>query len=152
MKRNSDIFSTNFEAHATVEQYNLFQKYQQSQHRGGEMENMSYKDYKVMIEESPIKTHTIEFRQKKSKKLVAVLLADYQVDSISAVYSFYDTRENERSLGTYMILSTVELAGFLNKNFVYLGYWVEKSPKMAYKIRFKPLEGLGPDGWKIIKS
>ncbi|MBB43733.1 MAG: arginyltransferase [Rhodospirillaceae bacterium] len=150
LKRNNDLFSMNLEARATLEQYHLFQTYQQSRHSGGEMENMRYIDYKAMIEQSPIETHTIEFRQKHNQKLVAVLLADYQSDSVSAVYSFYDITNSERSLGTYMVLWTVKLAKFLNKKFVYLGYWVEKSPKMAYKTRFKPLEGLGPKGWEII--
>ena len=32
--------------------------------------------------------------------------------------------------------------------YVYLGYWVEDSKRMAYKTRFRPLERLGPDGWR----
>jgi arginine-tRNA-protein transferase len=40
----------------------------------------------------------------------------------------------------------VRLAGL---SYVYLGYWVEDSPKMAYKGEFRPLEvQRGPLGWR----
>jgi arginine-tRNA-protein transferase len=32
--------------------------------------------------------------------------------------------------------------------YVYLGYWVEGSTRMAYKTSFRPLERLGRDGWR----
>ena len=32
--------------------------------------------------------------------------------------------------------------------YVYLGYWVDGSARMQYKIRYRPLERLGPAGWQ----
>ena len=32
--------------------------------------------------------------------------------------------------------------------YVYLGYWVEGAQRMQYKIRYRPMEKLGPDGWE----
>jgi arginine-tRNA-protein transferase len=43
-------------------------------------------------------------------------------------------------------ISQVKLAGL---SYVYLGYWVKDSPKMAYKGRFRPLDvQRGPLGWR----
>jgi arginine-tRNA-protein transferase len=66
------------------------------------------------------------------------------------VYSFYDPEYSERSLGTFMILDHVRRARKLGLPFVYLGYWVEGSPKMDYKTRFRPQERLGPKGWERV--
>ncbi len=32
--------------------------------------------------------------------------------------------------------------------YVYLGYWVEGSDRMGYKIRYRPIERLGRSGWE----
>ncbi|MDN2708625.1 arginyltransferase, partial [Janthinobacterium sp. SUN118] len=34
--------------------------------------------------------------------------------------------------------------------YVYLGYWIEQSPKMAYKINFKPLEARIKGQWIVM--
>jgi arginine-tRNA-protein transferase len=45
----------------------------------------------------------------------------------------------------------VEYARTLGLPYVYLGYWINGSDKMAYKARFQPLEVLGNDGWTVKK-
>ncbi|MFT5439546.1 MAG: arginyl-tRNA--protein-N-Asp/Glu arginylyltransferase [Alphaproteobacteria bacterium] len=149
MKRNADLTVTDMAAHATMEQFRLFTRYQRSRHTGGEMSTMGFRDYRTMVEDSPIDTRIIEFRDRESE-LVGVMLADRQLDALSAVYSMYDPDEERRSLGTWMVLWMVKRAAEQELPFVYLGYWIEQSPKMAYKARFRPLEGLGPDGWDVI--
>ena len=151
MKRNDDLTATDMAAHATMEQFRLFTRYQRSRHAGGEMSTMGFRDYRAMVEDSPIDTRIVEFRNGEGY-LVAVMLADRQMDALSAVYSMYDPEDERRSLGTWMVLWMVENAAAVDLPFVYLGYWIEKSPKMAYKARFQPLEGLGPDGWKVISA
>jgi len=65
------------------------------------------------------------------------------------IYSFYDVGEGARKgLGTYIILDHIVRAARAGLPFVYLGYWVEGSDRMAYKASFKPLERLGRDGWR----
>jgi arginine-tRNA-protein transferase len=132
-----------------MEQYRLFMRYQRSRHSGGEMSAMSWRDYRAMVEDTPVDTRTIEYRD-PAGTLVAVMLADRQKDALSAVYSLYDPDMTSRSLGTWMVLWLVESAGAMGIPHVYLGYWIAESPKMAYKARFHPLEGLGPDGWMRI--
>ena len=145
-RANVDLFTENIAAIATAEQYRLFSRYQHLRHNGGDMSSMTYEDYRVLIEDTPVETRLIEFRNKE-KKLFAVMLADQMIDSLSAVYSFFDPDASDRSPGTYMILKLVEHARELSLDYVYLGYWIEESPKMSYKERFRPLERLGPNGW-----
>ena len=78
------------------------------------------------------------------------MLADRQVDALSAVYSVFDPDLDEFSLGTYMVLWLVQQAIDKGLHHVYLGYWVKESPKMSYKDRFQPLEALTSEGWKTL--
>jgi arginine-tRNA-protein transferase len=65
------------------------------------------------------------------------------------IYSFFDVGPNARKgLGTFIILDHVIRAARASLPYVYLGYWVEGSTRMAYKTGFKPLERLGRDGWR----
>lgn len=147
--RNADLTAAETAPHATMEQYRLFVRYQHGRHPGGEMSTMTFHDYRAMVEDTPVDTRIVEFRE-PAGRLVAVMLADRQSDALSAVYSLYDPESTARSLGTYMILWLVERACAEGLPYVYLGYWIAESPKMAYKARFRPLEGLGPQGWKPV--
>jgi arginine-tRNA-protein transferase len=65
------------------------------------------------------------------------------------IYSFYDPEHEARTgLGNYIILDHIRRAGEAGLPYVYLGYWVEGSQRMQYKIRYRPLERLGPAGWR----
>ena len=74
---------------------------------------------------------------------------DQQCDGLSMIYSFFDVGPDARKgLGTYIILDHIVRAARAGLPYVYLGYWVEGSPRMAYKTSFRPLERLGRDGWR----
>jgi arginine-tRNA-protein transferase len=108
-------------------------------------------DYQMMVEDSPITTYLLELRQPDGEdegRLLAACITDVTGDGLSMVYSFFDPKEQRRSLGTYMILRHIELAREMGLSYVYLGYWIEGSRKMQYKARFRPLELLGPGGWE----
>ncbi len=145
--RNADLTSVDTDAMATEEQYGLFSAYQAGRHGGGEMADMSFEEYRSMTEDSPVPSRTVEYRDPRGR-LVAVMLMDRLRESLSAVYGFFDPELRRRSLGTHMILSTVGTAGSLGLSHVYLGYWIDGSEKMAYKARFRPLEVMGPGGWR----
>ena len=84
-------------------------------------------------------------------ELLAVALTDVLSDGLSMVYSFFESEEASRSLGTFMILDHIARARDMGLAYVYLGYWVEGSRKMGYKGRFLPQERLTPHGWTRVE-
>jgi len=111
---------------------------------------MSQFDFHSMIHNSPIDTFLIKYRD-EDNDLVACLLMDNQRDGLSAVYSFFDPRLEQQSLGTFLIIDAIKLTKSYLKKWLYLGYLVKNSQKMAYKARFKPYE-LYVDGHWIEKD
>ncbi|MBH68639.1 MAG: arginyltransferase [Rhodospirillaceae bacterium] len=145
--RNRDLTKSWAKARVTEEQFRLFKYYQLSRHSGGEMALMDYVDFRGMIENSPIETHLIEYRNPVSESLIGAILVDRQRDGYSAVYSFFDPRFPKRSMGNYMVLDLIQSAKTSGINYVYLGYWIEESSKMSYKTNFQPAELLQSIGW-----
>ena len=136
-------------ARATAEQFQLFQRYQVARHGDGDMATMSFYDYRAMVEDTPIETFIVEFRD-PDDRMVSACLADKLGDGLSAVYSFFAPALERRSLGTHAILWLIERARFLGLPYVYLGYWVPESRKMAYKSRFRPAEVLAGGAWRML--
>ena len=147
--RNRDVAVSIAEARATFEQFRIFSRYQRSRHFDSEMASMTFGDFRAMIEDSPVATRLVELRGER-RDLLGACLTDLLDDGLSAVYSFYAPEDGRRGLGNYLILALVEEARKLRLPYVYLGYWIADSPKMAYKARFRPLEGLGARGWSVI--
>lgn len=143
---NRDLDISLAPARASPEQYRVFTRYQRLRHAESDMASMTYGDYRAMVEDSPVETALAEFRAGEGR-LMSACLVDLLDDGVSAVYSFFDPAAAKRSLGTFMILALIEEARRRRLPYVYLGYWVGESPKMAYKTRFRPLEALGPKGW-----
>jgi arginine-tRNA-protein transferase len=148
-KLNADLTVSTVPARATAEQYRLFARYQESRHAGGDMALMGFYDYRSMVEDSPIDTFMVEFRAKDGT-LMGACLADRMSDGLSAVYSFFDPESAKRSLGTQVVLWLLDEARKRHLPYVYLGYWIAESRKMAYKTRFQPLEAFGPNGWSVL--
>ena len=136
---------------ATAEQFALFKRYLEARHTGGGMTAMNFVDYEYMVEDTPVQTVVVEYRLRShpEKPLVAVALTDVMPDGLSMVYSFFDPALGKRSLGNLLILDHVRQVRMAGLSYVYLGYWVQDSPKMAYKGAFRPLEvQRGPLGWR----
>lgn len=132
---------------ATNEQYELFAAYQEARHGGGEMARMDAADYRALIENSPIDTRLVEFRD-PGGTLMACCLVDRLGDGLSAVYSFFDWHQKRRSLGTRMVLWTIERTRELGLRHTYLGFWIAGCSKMSYKARFMPAEIHTLEGWR----
>ncbi len=156
IRANADLVARPVDTYVSGEQYSLLKHYLDSRHATGGMAGMDIVEYADMVENSPVNTTLVEYRKReldpekpKSGPLLGVCLTDVMADGLSMVYSFYNPEEADRSLGTYMILDHIKKAQKAGLRHVYLGYWIEDSKKMAYKIRFQPLERLGPDGWHL---
>ncbi len=147
LKANADLTGTDMPARATAEQYQLFQRYQTARHSDGDMATMSFYDYRAMVEDTSIETFMVEFRDAEGA-LAGACLTDRLGDGLSAVYSYFKPELERRSVGTYTILWLIERARTMGLAHVYLGYWVQESRKMAYKIRFQPNEILVGGKWR----
>jgi arginyl-tRNA--protein-N-Asp/Glu arginylyltransferase len=148
-RRNADLAGVERPAIATRENYGLFKKYVVERHSDGDMAQMSFGDFRSMIEDAVDGTRTIEHRD-ASGRLVAVILADRLADGISAVYSFFDAAQPRRSLGTHVVLDMIERATAEGLSYVYLGYWIAGSRKMTYKSRFRPSEVMIAGAWQAL--
>lgn len=149
MRRNADLTARNVGVEITDEQYQLFRTYIRSRHGEGDMAGMDRRDFASMVVSSPVDSSLVEFRDKDGR-LICVCLTDRLPDGLSAVYSFYDPAMASRSLGSFMILRLLEQARSEGLPYLYLGFWIADSRKMAYKARFRPLQVFGPEGWTTL--
>jgi len=144
---NADLSVRIVPSLATNEHYDLFRRYQLARHGDGEMAGMDFEDYRNLVEESFVETWLAEFRDADGS-LMAVCLFDALSESLSAVYTFFDPSEAKRSLGSHMILWLAQNCRETGKKYLYLGFWIEESAKMAYKARFRPLQRLIGGEWR----
>ncbi len=161
-KRNEDLIRTARSAWATEEQYALFRTYLDARHADGGMADMDVFEFAAMVEETPVRTRVIEYRDPARPNdradadhdaaLAAVCLTDILDDGLSLVYSFFDPSQAARSLGTHVILDHVALAREAGLPYVYLGYWVPGSAKMGYKANFPALEVYADGEWRAMQD
>ena len=150
LKRNADLKLVERPAIASDEQYQLFALYQRGRHADGDMARMSFLDFRAMIQDGSADSRVLEIRDSYDH-LIGAMLVDTLSDGLSAVYSFFDPAAKRRSLGTFIVLAAVEMLKMRKHPFLYLGYWIAKSRKMAYKAGFRPLQKLGPAGWVSVE-
>ncbi len=159
LEGNEDLVGDMRSNTPTSEQYSLFRHYLDARHATGGMADMTALDFAMMVEDSHVDTRIVEYRRrgpdtaingKGTGPLVACALTDVLADGLSMVYSFFDPDEERRGLGTFMILDHIRRARAMGLPYVYLGYWVDGSAKMAYKARFTPQERLLAHGWQRV--
>ena len=157
LKRNSDLVVTECRPWSTAEQFELLQRYLGVRHPGGGMATMDETDFADMVEHTPVSSYVVEYREPGDGvvpgRLVGACLTDRQADGLSMIYSFYDPEHETRTgLGNFIILDHIRRATGDGLPYVYLGYWVQGSARMQYKVRYRPLERLGRDGWERISA
>ena len=145
MRRNADITVNRSKGKFRDEHFNLYQRYITSRHNDGSMANPSKSDYHRFLICDWADTLFIEFRL--NGVLIAVAVSDITSSGLSAVYTFFDSKHDSRSLGHFAILTQIGEAKSRDLDYLYLGYWIKDCDKMSYKNRYKPLEGFINDHW-----
>ena len=138
LKVNQDVQMSLCDSQLSDEQYALYQRYQQRRHAHGDMASSTKNQAQEFLSTVWNTVKYIEFRQ--ASRLLAVAVTDVHANSLSAVYTFFDPELDKRSLGVFAVLQQIEMARQWGLDWVYLGYWIPDSRKMAYKANFLPIE------------
>lgn len=129
--------------------FQLYRDYLWQRHPGGGMEDTSEEDYRRFLTSDWCDSFWLV--GKLDRRPVVVAITDDLHDALSAVYTFFDPALKRHSLGTLAILRQIELAKDMQRDWLYLGYWIAGSEKMRYKSRFRPLEGYRQGRWQVIE-
>ncbi len=152
MLRHDDLNAIQRPLSFREEHYALYQRYQTARHSGGGMDQDNRNQYSQFLLQTHVDSRLIEFREGEKGPLRMVSIIDLLPDGLSSVYTFYDPDLPGASLGTFGILWQVAQCVHLGLPYLYLGYWIKHSPKMAYKANFQPLEGLVQGKWSLLET
>ncbi|MBC7779562.1 MAG: arginyltransferase [Proteobacteria bacterium] len=151
--RHAHLASDLLELRYSPDHYALYLRYQALRHSGGGMDHDSREQYRHFLLQSNIRSHLVEFRDDdtSARALRMISIVDRLEDGLSSVYTFFEPDHAGASFGTYNILWQIDLCRELGLPYLYLGYWIGQSRKMAYKINFQPMEGLIDGRWQRLQ-
>lgn len=149
-KRHQHLTATEHDLYYHPDHYALYLRYQARRHSGGGMDRDSREQYRHFLLPSNVDSKLIEFHENRRLRMISII--DKLPDGISSVYTFFDPDMPQASYGTYNILWQVNLCRALGLPYLYLGYWIKNSRKMAYKASFGPLQGLTGGQWQPLSD
>jgi arginyl-tRNA--protein-N-Asp/Glu arginylyltransferase len=138
LRRNRDLTVEQTNDIRDDKSYDLYRRYIEQRHADGDMFPPDRQQYESFLNNAWDCTRYFRFYQEN--QLIAVAVVDVMVDGLSAIYTFFEPEEEQRSLGTYAVLWQIEQAREMGLAYLYLGYWIQNCQKMAYKADYKPLE------------
>lgn len=149
LRQHAGLMAIRRELAYDSEHYALYLRYQRHRHPGGGMDQDSREQYQHFLLHSNVATDLYEYRLDGRLRMVS--LVDRLVDGLSSVYTFFSPDVEGASFGTYSILWQIERCRALGLSYLYLGYWIADSQKMAYKARFQPTEGFIGGRWRRLE-
>ena len=138
LRRNRDLSVEQTDDIKDDQCYDLYRRYIEQRHADGDMFPPDRQQYESFLNDAWDCTRYFRFYQEN--RLIAVAVVDVMVDGLSAIYTFFEPEEEQRSLGTYAVLWQIEQAREMGLAYLYLGYWIQNCQKMSYKADYKPLE------------
>lgn len=150
LKLNEDLSLQRLPCEFREEHYQLYARYLSDRHSDGDMYPPRRESYQDFLLSRPDLGFILEIRRKD--QLMAVAFTDQLHTGLSATYTFFDPEPTKRSLGTFAILSQLQLCQQLKLPFLYLGYWVPGSKQMQYKSNFRPLDILVNRQWRTLND
>jgi leucyl-tRNA---protein transferase len=148
-KRNEDLQVRLGPPRVDRQRLELYARYHQAQEqrRGWPEQEKDAGEYAFSFTQNPLPA--VEISLWEGEALRAVVLTDLTPNVVSGVYHYYDPAGYERSLGTYCMLRTIELARSERKRWAYFGFYVRGCGSLAYKARFRPCEIMDTGGvWR----
>lgn len=146
LKRNQDLSAVLTPATYTDEHFELFERYINERHADGDMYPPNQKQFEDFLCINEDYAYFVEFRLEGT--LIACAVIDILDDGVSAIYTYFDPKESNRSLGIMAVLWQLGYAKQVSLDYVYLGYWIKDCAKMNYKDQYQPLEIFTDDNWQ----
>ncbi|MGE5469141.1 MAG: arginyltransferase [Ignavibacteria bacterium] len=146
LQRHGNLLAQERPLHFREEHYSLYQRYQAARHSGGGMDQDSRDQYAHFLLQTHVNSRLVEFREDGVLRMVSII--DVLDDGLSSVYTFYEPDEARTGYGTYAILWQIEECRRAGLPYLYVGYWIRDSRKMAYKENFRPHEVLHHGKWQ----
>ncbi|WP_397473971.1 arginyltransferase [Pusillimonas sp.] len=147
-RKHQNLQASNAPLEFQLEHFELYRRYVSTRHAGAGMDDDDQSQYTQFLLTSRVDTTLIEFRDEQGV-LQMVSIIDILDTGLSAVYTFFDPHA-PGSLGTYGVLWQIDRCRAMGLPWLYLGYWIKESRKMAYKTQYQPCEILRDSHWTLI--